>query len=345
MGPGERPVVVIAEVLAASCAEYLGESCDVVEAAGERRERLLGLLAEAEGLVVRSGTRVDGELMDAAPRLRVVGRAGVGVDNIDLDEATRRGILVVNAPLANSVSAAEHAFGLMLSLARNIARGDASIRSGRWDRAKFRGVELDGKTLGLVGMGRIGSLVAHRAKAFGMRVLAYDPYITAEQARAAGGELRDLDSLLADSDFISLHLPRTPETENLLGREAFATAKRGVRIINASRGGIIDEEALVEAIRDGQEPVRPSRYAGTDDWRAHLPEIVLRPEEPMTGGPLTELPEVGGWWLVVGGVLTPHLGASTVEAQYKAGLHVAESVVAGLAGEPVMAAVNRVAGG
>ena len=321
MGSEGGPVVVIAEVLAASCAEYLAESCDVVEAAGEPRDRLLELLADAEGLVVRSGTRVDGELMDAAPQLRVVGRAGVGVDNIDLDEATQRGILVVNAPLANSVSAAEHAFGLMLSVARNIARGDASIRSGRWDRAKFRGVELDGKTLGLVGMGRIGSLVAQRALAFGMRVLAYDPYITAEQARAAGGELRDLDSLLADSDFISLHLPRTPETENLLGREAFAKAKRGVRIINASRGGIIDEEALVEAIRDGQ-------VAGA--------ALDVYAEEPMTGGPLTELPEV---------VLTPHLGASTVEAQNKAGLHVAESVVAGLAGEKVMAAVNSVVSG
>lgn len=320
MGPDKRPVVVIAEVLAASCAEHLQEVCEVVEAAGESRDSLLGLLGNAEGLVVRSGTRVDRELMEAAPRLRVVGRAGVGVDNIDLDEATRRGVLVVNAPLANSVSAAEHAFGLMLSLARNIARGDASIRSGRWDRAKFRGVELDGKTLGLVGMGRIGSLVAQRALAFGMRVLAYDPYITAEQARAAGAELRDLDSLLADSDFISLHLPRTPETENLLDGEAFAKAKRGVRIVNASRGGIIDEEALVEAIRDGQ-------VAGA--------ALDVYAEEPMTGGPLTELPEV---------VLTPHLGASTVEAQNKAGLHVAESVVAGLAGEPVMAAVNSVDG-
>jgi D-3-phosphoglycerate dehydrogenase len=254
--------------------------------------------------------------MEAAPRLRVVGRAGVGVDNIDLEEATRRGILVVNAPLANSISAAEHAFGLMLSQARNIARADASIRSGRWDRAAFRGVELHGKTLGLVGMGRIGSLVAQRALAFGMRVLAYDPYITAEQARQAGAELMDLDSLLAESDFISLHLPRTPETENLLGSEAFGKAKRGVRIVNASRGGIIDEEALVEAIREGQ-------VAGA--------ALDVYAEEPVTGGPLIELREI---------VLTPHLGASTVEAQNKAGLHVAESVVAGLAGEPVMAAVN-----
>ena len=317
MGPERRPVVVIAEVLAASCAEYLRETCEVVEAAGEPRERLLSLLSNADGLVVRSGTRVDRELMEAAPRLRVVGRAGVGVDNIDIDEATKRGILVVNAPLANSVSAAEHAFGLMLSMARNIARADASIRAGRWDRAKFRGVELDGKTLGLVGMGRIGSLVAHRALAFGMRVLAYDPYITAEQARAAGGELRDLDSLLAESDFVSLHLPRTPETENLLCRETFAKAKRGIRIINASRGGIINEEELAEAIKDGQ-------VAGA--------ALDVYADEPMTSGPLTELPEV---------VLTPHLGASTVEAQNKAGLHVAEGVVAGLAGQPVMAAVNK----
>lgn len=318
MEPGTRPVVVIAEVLAASCADHLRETCEVVEAASQPRERLSELLSSAEALIVRSGTRVDAELMASAPRLRVVGRAGVGVDNIDLNEATRRGILVVNAPLANSVSAAEHAFGLMLSQARNIARADASIRSGRWDRAMFRGVELDGKTLGLVGMGRIGSLVARRALAFGMCVLAYDPYINAEQAGQAGAELRDLDSLLAESDFISLHLPRTPETENMMGKEVFRKAKRGVRIVNASRGGIIDEDALVEAIRDGQ-------VAGA--------ALDVYAEEPMTCGPLTELPEV---------VLTPHLGASTVEAQNKAGLHVAEAVVAGLAGEPVMAAVNRV---
>ena len=315
---GTRPVVVIAEVLAASCAEYLRDTCKVVEAAGEPRSRLLDLLSDAEGLVVRSGTTVDRELMEAAPRLRVVGRAGVGVDNIDLDEATRRGILVANAPLANSVSAAEHAFGLMLAQARNIARADATIRAGRWDRAAFRGVELDGKTLGLVGMGRIGTLVAGRALAFGMSVLAYDPYITADQARQAGAELRDLDSLLAESDFISLHLPRTPETENLLDVVAFGKVKPGVRIVNASRGGIIDEEALAEAIRSG-------RVAGA--------ALDVFATEPLVGGPLVELPQV---------VLTPHLGASTAEAQDKAGLHVAESVAAGLMGEPVPAAVNRV---
>ena len=317
MGPETRPVVVIAEVLAASCAGHLREACDVMEAAGESRSSLLGLLSEAEGLVVRSGTQVDRELFEAAPRLRVVGRAGVGVDNIDLEEATRRGVLVVNAPLANSISAAEHTFGLLLSQARNIPRADATIRSGRWDRAAFRGVELHGKTLGLVGMGRIGALVAQRALAFGMRVVAYDPYITAEQARQAGGELMDLDSLLAESDFISLHLPRTPETENLLGKEAFAKAKRGVRIVNASRGGIVDEAALADAIQAGQ-------VAGA--------ALDVYADEPLIGGPLVELPQV---------VLTPHLGASTVEAQDKAGLHVAESVVAGLAGERPMSAVNN----
>lgn len=318
MPAGTRPVVVIAEVLAASCAEYLQNTCEVVEAAGEPRSRLMGLLPDAEGLVVRSGTRVDRELMEAAPRLRVVGRAGVGVDNIDLDEATRRGILVANAPLANSISAAEHAFGLMLAQARNIARADATIRAGRWDRAAFRGVEIHGKTLGLVGMGMIGTLVAQRALAFGMSVLAYDPYITAGQARRAGGELRDLDSLLAESDFISLHLPRTPETENLLDAAAFGKVKPGVRIINASRGGIIDEKALAEAIRSG-------RVAGA--------ALDVFATEPLVGGPLVELPQV---------VLTPHLGASTTEAQDRAGLHVAESVVAALMGEPVPSAVNRV---
>lgn len=310
--------MVIAEMLATSCAEYLRDTCEVVEAAGEPRSRLLELLSDAEGLVVRSGTRVDRELMDAAPQLRVVGRAGVGVDNIDLDEATRRGILVANAPLANSVSAAEHAFGLMLAQARNIAQADATIRAGRWDRAAFRGVELHGKVLGLVGLGRIGALVAQRALAFGMSVLAYDPYITADQARQAGGELRDLDSLLADSDFISLHLPRTPETENLLDAVAFSKVKPGVRIVNASRGGIIDEEALAAAIRSG-------RVAGA--------ALDVFATEPLVGGPLVELPQV---------VLTPHLGASTAEAQDKAGLHVAEAVVAGLMGEPVPSAVNRV---
>ena len=311
------PVVVIAEALAAGCAEYLRETCEVVEAAGLSRAELLEILPEAEGLIVRSGTRVDMELLEAAPRLRVVGRAGVGVDNIDLEAAARLGVLAANTPFANSVSAAEHAFALMLSQARNIPAADASLRSGAWNRAAFKGVELQGKTLGLVGLGRIGALVAARASAFDMRVLAYDPYITAEQARNAGAELSALDDLLARSDFISLHLPRTPETENLLDGEAFAKAKRGVRIVNASRGGIIDEAALAEAVRSGQ-------VAGA--------ALDVYADEPLSGGPLVELPQV---------VLTPHLGASTVEAQDKAALQVAEAVAAGLFGRPVPTALNN----
>ena len=317
MGSGGLPTVVIAEVLAASCAERLRRECRVVEAAGLSRGGLMEALAGADGLVVRSGTRVDRELLEAAPGLRVVGRAGVGVDNIDLEEASRLGVLVVNTPFANSVSAAEHAFALMLSQARNIPAADASLRSGAWDRAAFKGVELAGKTLGLVGLGRIGALVAARALAFDMTVLAYDPYITAEQAADAGTELTALDDLLPRSDFISLHLPRTPETENLLDAEAFARTKPGVRVVNASRGGIIDEDALAEAVRSG-------RVAGA--------ALDVYAEEPLTGGPLVSLPQV---------VLTPHLGASTSEAQDKAGLHAAEAVTAALSGRPTPTAVNQ----
>ena len=316
MGTEKKPLAVIADQLAPSCAERLREVCEVAEAAGEPRVRLLELMAEAEALVVRSGTRVDRELLEAAPNLRVVARAGVGVDNIDLEEASRRGVLVVNTPFANSVSAAEHAFALMLSQARNIPAADASLRSGAWDRAAFGGVELAGKTLGLAGLGRIGALVAERALAFGMEVLAYDPYITIEQAAAAGAELTGWDDLLARSDFISLHLPRTPETENLLDGAAFEKTKPGVRVINASRGGIIDEDALAEAVRSG-------RAAGA--------ALDVYAEEPLTGGPLVDLPQV---------VLTPHLGASTAEAQDKAGLHAAEAVAAALSGRPTPTAVN-----
>lgn len=317
MGSGGVPTVVIAEVLAASCAERLRQECRVVEAAGLSRAELMEALAAADGLVVRSGTRVDRELLEAAPGLRVVGRAGVGVDNIDLEEASRLGVLVVNTPFANSVSAAEHAFALMLSQARNIPAADASLRSGAWDRAAFKGVELAGKTLGLVGLGRIGALVAARALAFDMTVLAYDPYITADQAADAGAELTALDDLLSRSDFISLHLPRTPETENLLDAAAFAKTKPGARFVNASRGGIIDEDALAEAVRSG-------RAAGA--------ALDVYAEEPLTGGPLVNLPQV---------VLTPHLGASTAEAQDKAGLHAAEAVTAALAGRPTPTAVNQ----
>jgi D-3-phosphoglycerate dehydrogenase len=255
-------------------------------------------------------------LIAAAPALRVIGRAGIGVDNIDVDAATEAGIIVVNAPQANIISAAEHALALLLSQARNVARADATLRSGVWDRSGFEGVELHGKTLGVVGLGRIGTLVAQRALAFGMHLIAYDPYVSVERARRLGVELVDLDTLLEMADFVTIHLPKTPDTAGLIGKEALAKVKPGVRIINAARGGILDEDALAEAIRDG-------RVAGAG--------LDVYANEPLTESPLFDLPGV---------VMTPHLGASTAEAQDKAGTDVATAVAAALRGELVMSAVN-----
>ncbi len=311
-----KPKVVVAEPIAEAGIAALEQTCVVVVAAGKSREELEGLLEDAQALIVRSATKVDRELIESAPRLRVIGRAGIGVDNIDLDAATEHGVLVVNAPHANTISAAEHTLALMLAQARNIPRADATLRSGVWDRKSFKGVELHGKTLGVVGLGRIGTLVAQRALAFGMRLVAYDPYVGEERARRLGVELMDLDRLLAESDFISIHLPKTPDTEGLFGADTFARMKPGVRIVNASRGGIVDEEALVEALRSG-------RVAGA--------ALDVFATEPLTDSPLFEFPQV---------VLTPHLGASTAEAQDKAGTQVAEAVAAALAGELVMSAVN-----
>ena len=311
-----QPKVVVAEKLAESGIEALRESCEVVSAIGDERPVLLEKLRDAQGLVVRSATQVDAEMIAAAPELRVIGRAGIGVDNIDLDAATEAGIIVVNAPHANIISAAEHAMALMLAQARNIPRADQRLREGRWDRSSFVGVELHGKTLGVVGLGRIGTLVAQRALSFGMRLTAYDPYVSEERGRRLGVELVDLDTLLAESDFITIHLPSTPETVGLIGKEALAKVKPGVRIVNAARGGILDEDALAEALREG-------RVAGAAlDVFAH---------EPVTDSPLFQLDNV---------VVTPHLGASTTEAQDKAGTDVAAAVAAALRGELVLSAVN-----
>ncbi|HEX2420260.1 MAG TPA: phosphoglycerate dehydrogenase, partial [Acidimicrobiia bacterium] len=311
-----RPTVVVAESLAAAGIEALARDFDVVDAAGWPRTALLEAMKNAHGLVVRSSTMVDQELIEAAPLLKVIGRAGIGVDNIDVDAATSRGVLVVNAPQANTISAAEHAFALLLAQVRHIPQADARTRGGIWDRKSFQGVELHGKTLGVIGLGRIGSLVATRAMAFGMKVLAYDPFISAERARRQGAELVELDKLLETADFITIHLPLTPDTEHLIGKDALARCKPGVRIVNTSRGGIVDEEALAEAVRSGA-------VAG-----AALDVFV---NEPLTESPFFDLPQV---------VLTPHLGASTVEAQDKAGVQVAEVVAAALAGELVLSAVN-----
>ncbi len=312
-----RPKVVIAETISQAGIDALAEHCDVDVAAGVERDDLLQRLGDANGLIVRSATQVDAELISSAPELRVVGRAGVGVDNIDLDAATAAGVLVVNAPQANTISAAEHTMALLLAQARNVAPADASMRAGRWDRRKYQGIELHGKTLGIVGLGRIGSLVAQRALSFGMRLIAFDPYVSSERARRLGVELvANLDELFAQADFITVHLPRTEETTGLIRRETIAKMKDGVRIINASRGGIVDEEALVEAVRSGKVS-----GAGLDVYD----------DEPLMDSPLRDVPEV---------VLTPHLGASTVEAQDKAGIDVAEAVGAALRGELVLSAVN-----
>ncbi|HEY5685680.1 MAG TPA: phosphoglycerate dehydrogenase [Acidimicrobiia bacterium] len=311
-----KPKVVVAESIAPAGIDALAASCEVDVAVGVDREELLGRLAGAHGLVVRSATQVDRQMIEAAPQLRVIGRAGIGVDNIDLPVATSRGVLVVNAPHANTISAAEHTLALLLSQARNIPQAHGALVRGSWDRKSYQGVELHGKTLGVIGLGKIGTLVAQRALAFGMRVVAYDPFVSDERGRRLGVDILALDDLFAVADFITIHLPKTKETEGLLGAENLAKLKPGVRIVNTSRGGIIDEDALADSVASG--------HVGG----AALDVFAV---EPLTESRLFELPSV---------VLTPHLGASTTEAQDKAGTDVAAAVAAALAGELVLSAVN-----
>jgi D-3-phosphoglycerate dehydrogenase len=279
-------------------------------------EELLGAVAGASGLVIRSATKVTAEVIEAGRDLVAVGRAGVGLDNIDVEAATRRGVMVVNAPESNILSAAEHAMALMLAQARNIPQAHGALVEGRWERSKWEGVEVHGKTLGIVGLGRIGSLVAKRAAAFGMRLLAYDPFVTPDRARQIGAELLELEDLFASSDFVTIHLPSTPETRGLIGKELLAKSKPGIRIINAARGGLVDEAALADAIASGHVG-----GAALDVFST----------EPCTSSPLFGLEQV---------VVTPHLGASTAEAQDKAGEQIAEQMVLALAGELVPYAVN-----
>lgn len=311
-----RSKVVIAEPISEAGTEALERDYDVFVAIGLERAQLMAELSDAAALIVRSATKVDAEMLAAAPQLRVVGRAGVGVDNIDVEAATEAGVMVVNAPDANTISAAEHTMALLLAQARRVPEADASLRGGAWDRKRFKGVELHGKTLGIVGLGRIGTLVAARASAFGMRVIAFDPFVGDARAERMGVTLVPLDEVFATADFITIHLPKTPETENLFDAAAFAKMKRGVRLVNVARGGIVDEDALAAAIRSGT-------VAGA--------AIDVFKSEPTTHSPLFDLPEV---------VVTPHLGASTAEAQDKAGTSVAEAVAAALRNELVVSAVN-----
>lgn len=310
------PVVLIADKLAESTVAALGDQVEVRWVDGPDRPKLLAAVADADALLVRSATTVDAEVIAAAPKLKIVARAGVGLDNVDVDAATAAGVLVVNAPTSNIHSAAEHALALMLSAARQIPAADATLREHTWKRSSFSGTEIFGKTVGVVGLGRIGQLVAQRLAAFGTHVIAYDPYVPAARAAQLGIELMSLDDLLARADFISVHLPKTPETAGLLGKEALAKTKKGVVIVNAARGGLIDEQALADAITSGHVFA-----AGLDVFST----------EPCTDSPLFELPQV---------VVTPHLGASTAEAQDRAGTDVAASVKLALAGEFVPDAVN-----
>ncbi|ALR12505.1 phosphoglycerate dehydrogenase [Mycobacteroides saopaulense] len=312
----ERPVVLIADKLAQSTVEALGDGVEVRWVDGPDRPALLAAVPDADALLVRSATTVDAEVLAAGTKLKIVARAGVGLDNVDVKAATARGVLVVNAPTSNIHSAAEHAVTLLLSTARQIPAADASLKAHTWKRSSFNGTEIFGKTVGVVGLGRIGQLFAQRLAAFGTHIVAYDPYVSAARAAQLGIELLTLDELLGRADFISVHLPKTPETAGLIGKEALAKTKPGVIIVNAARGGLIDEAALADAIRSGHV-----RGAGLDVFAT----------EPCTDSPLFELDQV---------VVTPHLGASTSEAQDRAGTDVAASVQLALAGEFVPDAVN-----
>ncbi|MFF2194481.1 phosphoglycerate dehydrogenase [Streptomyces sp. NPDC058157] len=311
-----KPVVLIAEELSPATVDALGPDFEIRHVNGADRAELLPAIVDVDAILVRSATKVDAEAIAAAKKLKVVARAGVGLDNVDVSAATKAGVMVVNAPTSNIVTAAELACGLLVATARNIAQANTALKNGEWKRNKYTGVELSEKTLGVVGLGRIGVLVAQRMSAFGMKVVAYDPYVQPARAAQMGVKMLTLDELLEVADFITVHLPKTPETLGLIGDEALHKVKPSVRIVNAARGGIVDEAALYSAIKEG-------RVAGAG--------LDVYAKEPCTDSPLFELDQV---------VCTPHLGASTDEAQEKAGIAVAKSVRLALAGELVPDAVN-----
>ncbi len=314
--------VLVTEPLAPIGLEALAAAgFDVDVRTGLSAEELTSAVVGASALIIRSATKVDEAVLDAGTDLVVVGRAGIGLDNVDVAAATRRGVMVVNAPQSNVLSAAEHTIAILISQARNVPQADADLKAGNWRRSRWEGVELHGKTLGILGLGRVGGLVAQRALAFGMHLMAHDPYVSADRARQMGVELvSSVEELAAEADFLTIHLPRTPETEGLVGRDLLARAKPGIRIVNTARGGIVDEEALYDALVSGQ-------VAGA--------ALDVFDEEPTTKSALFELDTV---------VVTPHLGASTVEAQDKAGQTIAEQVILALRGDFVPYAVNVAAG-
>jgi D-3-phosphoglycerate dehydrogenase len=314
------PKILIADSISQGGIDELSRegALDITIKPGLSETDLIEIIPEFSAIVVRSQTKVTADVLNAGGKLRVVGRAGVGVDNVDVEAATRRGVLVLNAPGGNTVSTAEHAFSLLLCVARKIPQADANVRSKSWDKKNFEGVELYNKTVGVIGMGRIGSELSRRAIAFGMRVVAYDPYLSATRARSLQVELaEELDDLLIAADFISLHMPLTAETRHILDAGRLQRTKRGVRLINCARGGLIDEAALAQALRDGH-------VAG-----AALDVFEIEPL-PLNS-PLRDAPNL---------VLTPHLGASTAEAQESVGIEIAQSIRAVLLEGTIRNAVN-----
>ncbi|WP_427018415.1 phosphoglycerate dehydrogenase [Pseudarthrobacter sp. P1] len=315
-----KPVVLLAEELSPATIEALGPDFEIRNCDGADRSELLSAIVDVDAILVRSATQVDAEAIAAAKNLKVIARAGVGLDNVDIKAATQAGVMVVNAPTSNIVSAAELTIGHILSLARHIPAASTALKHGEWKRSKYTGTELLEKKLGIIGLGRIGALIAARAQGFDMEILAYDPYVTSARAAQLGVKLVTLDELLEQSDFITIHMPKTPETVGMIGAEAFKKMKSTAYVINVARGGLVDEEALHTALTTGE-------IAGAG--------IDVFVKEPAKDVPFLSLDNV---------VVTPHLGASTDEAQEKAGVSVAKSVRLALAGELVPDAVN-VAGG
>jgi D-3-phosphoglycerate dehydrogenase / 2-oxoglutarate reductase len=309
--------VLIPEKLADPGIELLEKDFEVDVRLDLSPEELLETIGDYDGLIVRSATRVTAEVMDRADNLKAIGRAGIGVDNIDIDAATKRGVIVANAPESNTVAAAEHTLGLMLASARRIPAADSSLRDGEWKRSAFKGVEVSGKTLGLIGLGHVGAIVARGALGMGMRVLAYDPYVSEDRMRSMNvGRAETTDEVFEQADFVSLHVPRTPQTVGLVNENELSKMKPTAYLINVARGGIVDETALYNALKEGT-------IAGA--------ALDVFAEEPTTESPIFALPNV---------VVTPHLGASTAEAQDRAGITAAEQVATALAGAVPVHAIN-----
>ncbi len=308
--------ILVSDPLTPEGVTLLQQHARVDQVNGLNEAELVAIIGSYDALVVRSGTRVTAPVIDAGKKLKVIGRAGVGVDNIDVNRATERGIIVINAPEGNTISTAEHTIAMLTSLARNIPEAHSTLKAGRWERNRFMGVELNKKMLGIVGLGRVGGEVAKRARAMGMSVIAYDPYIDSEQVEKVGAAPVPLEELFRSADFITLHLPYNKSLHHLIGAAEIAMMKPGVRLINCARGGLIDENALYQALVEG-------KVAGA--------ALDVFESEPPLENPLLGLPGV---------VVTPHLGASTMEAQVNVAVQVAEQVVFALRGEPVVSAVN-----